>query len=80
MRAPFIEVYGEELEKYWHKWNDGVITVYNSNKGNICAHMLKDIKCPTLILYGEKDPMVDPVHATHLLTNIPNSRLVYMLE
>lgn len=77
MKGPFIEVYGEKfLETYWHKWNDGVLSVYNSKKGNICTDILKDIKCPTFILYGERDPMVDPVHTSHLLTNISDSRFV----
>ncbi|XP_028169097.1 valacyclovir hydrolase [Ostrinia furnacalis] len=76
MREPMIEVYGEELfAKYWAQWVDGMIALFRAKDGNICNEMLKDIKCPTFILYGEKDPMVDKVHASHLLTNITGSRL-----
>ncbi|KOB68040.1 Bphl-like protein, partial [Operophtera brumata] len=58
MREPFVEIYGKQfLAVYWSKWLDGMITVFNSDKGNICAQMLKDIKCPTFILYGERDPL-----------------------
>lgn len=76
MRKPMIEVYGEEyFAKLWAKWCDGMETVFNANNGNICSHLLKDIKCPTLILHGEKDPMVDNVHVSYLHTNIVNSRI-----
>lgn len=75
MRKPMIEVYGEEyFAKLWAKWCDGMETVFNANNGNICSHLLKDIKCPTLILHGEKDPMVDNVHVSYLHTHIVNSR------
>ncbi|KAL0881914.1 hypothetical protein ABMA27_001675 [Loxostege sticticalis] len=76
MRDPMIEVYGEELfAKYWSRWVDGMVALFKANDGNICNELLKDIKCPTFILYGEKDPMVDKVHASHLHTNITGSRL-----
>jgi valacyclovir hydrolase len=75
MRDPMIEVYGEELfARYWAQWVDGMAALYNDNNANICGEILKDIKCPTFILYGEKDPIVDKVHATHLHTNITGSR------
>ncbi|RVE51996.1 hypothetical protein evm_003274 [Chilo suppressalis] len=76
MREPMIEVYGEELfAKYWAKWVEGMVALYNEKQGNICGELLKDVKCPTYILYGEKDPMVDSSHASHLHTHITGSRL-----
>lgn len=73
MKKPMLELYSD-FATYWSTWMDGMETVYKANNGNICSHLLKDIKCPTFILYGEKDPIVDPVHASHFLTNISNSR------
>ncbi|XP_041968722.1 valacyclovir hydrolase [Aricia agestis] len=76
MREPMVELYGEEyFPKLWSNWIDGVIAVYNKNDGNICAEMLKNIKCPTFILHGEKDPMVDNVHVSHLHTHIEGARI-----
>ncbi|XP_035440548.2 valacyclovir hydrolase [Spodoptera frugiperda] len=76
MREPLIEIYGEELfAKYWAEWVDGMEALYKTKDGNICAEMLKNIKCPTFILYGQKDPLVDSVHASHLHTHIDGSRI-----
>lgn len=75
MRDPLIEVYGEErFAAYNASWVDIMEEIYNANKGNICNELLKDIKCPTFILYGQKDPLVDSVHASHLHTHISGSR------
>ncbi|KAG6445029.1 hypothetical protein O3G_MSEX003669 [Manduca sexta] len=76
MRQPMIDVYGEEFfAKYWAEWTDGMINIFNKHDGNLCSSLLKDIKCPTFILYGEKDPMVDQVHVSHLHTHIEGSRI-----
>ncbi|XP_026732030.1 valacyclovir hydrolase [Trichoplusia ni] len=76
MRDPLIEVYGEErFAAYNASWVDIMEEIYNANKGNICNELLKDIKCPTFILYGQKDPLVDSVHASHLHTHISGSRI-----
>ncbi|XP_013188182.2 valacyclovir hydrolase isoform X2 [Amyelois transitella] len=75
MREPMEQVYGDFFAQYWAEWVDGMVALFEAKDGNICSEVLKDIKCPTLILYGEKDPMVDNVHASHLHTHIQGSRL-----
>ncbi|XP_050349270.1 valacyclovir hydrolase-like [Nymphalis io] len=73
---PLIEVYGKEnFPRYWSSWVDAMERIYHANKGNICSDVLKNIKCPTFILYGEKDPLVDCVHVSHLHTHINGSRI-----
>ncbi|XP_045767984.1 valacyclovir hydrolase-like [Maniola jurtina] len=73
---PMIEIYGKErFAKYWASWVDAMDAIYQANNGNICSDRLKNIKCPTFILYGEKDPMVDRVHVSHLHTHIEGSRI-----
>ncbi|CAH2085260.1 unnamed protein product [Euphydryas editha] len=73
---PLIEVYGKErLANYWASWVDAMVTIYNTKQGNICSELLKNIQCPTYILYGEKDPLVDCVHVSHLHTHISGSRI-----
>ncbi|KAL4716293.1 hypothetical protein ACJJTC_014773 [Scirpophaga incertulas] len=76
MKEAMVSVYGEELfAKYWSQWVDCMVALYQTCDGDICSNMLKDIKCPTFILYGEKDPLVDKVHVSHLHTRITGSRI-----
>ncbi|XP_059058680.1 valacyclovir hydrolase-like [Achroia grisella] len=76
LKNPMLELYGEKFGSYWAKWTDNAIySVLKTREGNICSDRLKEIKCPTLILYGEKDPIVETMHASYLQTHIENSRL-----
>ena len=60
----------------WKEWVDA----YNglkSNKdggGDICTNLLANIICPTLIVHGDKDPIVSDEHPDFLEKNIINSR------
>lgn len=75
MREPLIEIYGEQLfARYWAEWVDGMEAIVKTKDGNICSDLLKHIKCPTYILYGQQDPLVDSVHVSHLHTHIDGSR------
>lgn len=70
-----VEIYGQErFARYWASWVDAMDAIYRAKDGDICSDRLKDIKCPTFILYGQKDPMVDGVHVSHLHTHIEGSR------
>uniref|UniRef100_UPI00398E96D1 valacyclovir hydrolase isoform X3 n=1 Tax=Pristiophorus japonicus TaxID=55135 RepID=UPI00398E96D1 len=53
------------------------IKLYN---GNICQDLVPLIKCPTLIIHGEKDPMVPRYHPDYLHKHIRGSRLHLMAE
>ncbi|XP_014219196.1 valacyclovir hydrolase-like [Copidosoma floridanum] len=76
MRAPMIEVYGEEyFRKTWSDWIDGMKLIYQKNNGDICKADLTKIKCPTLIIHGQKDVMVLPEHPDYLKSKIENSRV-----
>ncbi|XP_022608827.1 valacyclovir hydrolase isoform X2 [Seriola dumerili] len=48
--------------------------------GSICMELLPLITCPTLIIHGEKDPMVPSFHPQSLLKHIKGSRLHLMPE
>lgn len=70
-----IEIYGEDrFADYWTRWVEAMDDICRTKNGNICTEYLKNIKCPTYILYGEKDPLVDKVHVSHLHTQIDGSR------
>jgi len=81
MKKPMIELYGEDyFKRCWEDWVDCFKRVYCENKGNICRELLADITCPTLIIHGDKDPMVGDEHPQFLLTNIKNSKLINVTE
>ena len=75
MKAPMIEIYGEEgFQKIWSDWVDGFTKLYNERRGDVCMKELRQIKCPTLILHGELDPMVGHEHPVYLQSGIIGSR------
>nr|CAH7752905.1 unnamed protein product [Callosobruchus chinensis] len=75
MKAPLIEMYTEKgLQEMWYSWCDTLIEMAQ-NGGNICKDKLKDIRCPTFILHGDKDPMVAPEHPGYLFSNIRMAKL-----
>ena len=55
---------------------DAYKSIYEEKGGEICEKNLGDIKAPTLILHGDKDPMVDQVHPVCLNEKIKGSRYV----
>ena len=52
-----------------------MIDVHDNNNGDICNGILQSIACPTLILAGDKDPLVPQFHPVHLHDNIKGSVL-----
>lgn len=51
-------------------------SLWSCLSGNICRHLLPLIQCPTLIVHGEKDPLVPRFHADFLLEHVKGSRWV----
>lgn len=81
MRRPMEEVYGSELFiKTWEGWVDGIGQFAQRPEGSICMELLPQISCPSLIIHGEKDPMVPSFHPQYLLKHIKGSRLHLMPE
>ncbi|XP_056233675.1 valacyclovir hydrolase [Seriola aureovittata] len=81
MRQPMEEVYGAEVfAKTWDGWVDGIARFAKRPEGSICMELLPLITCPTLIIHGEKDPMVPSFHPQYLLKHIKGSRLHLMPE
>ena len=74
MRKSMESIYGDDLAPYWCSWIDSTIDVYKRD-GNLCIDRLPLITCPTLVLHGEKDPMVPSFHPRYLLDNINGSVL-----
>nr|XP_046247567.1 valacyclovir hydrolase isoform X2 [Scatophagus argus] len=81
MRQPMEEMYGAEVfAKTWEAWVDGIAQFAKRAEGSICMELLPLISCPTLIVHGEKDPMVPSIHPQCLLKHIKGSKLHLMPE
>lgn len=74
MKAPLIALYTEKgLQDMWNAWCNALIKI-SKNGGDICKGSLLKINCPTLILHGDKDPMVAPEHPDYLFSHIKKSK------
>ena len=75
MRESLYDIYGNDLPQLWSEWIDSMIHLYEEHNGDLCMELLHKIKAPTLILHGDKDPLVPPVHPKYLKDNITDSRV-----
>lgn len=74
----YTKAYGKELfEQLWHKHVDFCVTFSDSKEPiwDIRKEM-KTIRCPTLILHGDKDPLIDKNHPHTAEELIADSRLI----
>lgn len=77
MKAPLIKLYTENgLQDMWNAWCDALQDIYKKSNGNLCKEKLPLIKCPTLIVHGNKDPMIATEHPQYLLNNIKGAKYV----
>src|SRR5215475_13375880 len=74
MVEAFHSIYGDELQDLWARWCDAQKALYQAG-GELCRQRLQLIRCPTLILQGDKDPLVPTFHADVLHQGIVGSRL-----
>ncbi|XP_033225044.1 valacyclovir hydrolase-like [Belonocnema kinseyi] len=75
MKEPLLAIYGEDyFRKTWAAWIDSITEIYKKNNGDICKNDVARIKCPTLIVHGKKDVMVDFEHPFYLNKHIKNSQ------
>lgn len=77
MRDPLEKLYGVEyFRTKWEAWVDTFKLIHKEKNGDLCKKFLQQIKAETLILHGEKDPMLAKEHVPYLLKNIANSKLI----
>lgn len=74
MLATHREVYGDDLEAMWNSFCDAMQAIYNDG-GDFCMNEAKSLKCPTLILHGEKDPIVPGHHPEWFKENIAGAKM-----
>ena len=72
-RREMEAVYGSELGPLWSRWIDSMVALLEEG-GNLCQEEVGKIQCPTLILHGDKDPLVPQHHPAYLKENIAHSQ------
>lgn len=78
MRAPLVAIYGEKyFQDTWSSWIDAMRLIFENKNGDVCQKDLRKIKCPSLIVHGEKDAIVFREHPDYLKANITNSKYSY---
>ena len=74
-------LYGKDgLQEMNSGWIDGISQYYTERGGDICTNEVKKIECPTLVVHGQKDPLVPHFHPEYLHANIRGSKLHLMPE
>jgi len=73
MLETHLPIYGEELQSIWGGFCDAMKAIFD-NDGDICQKEAKALRCPTLVLHGEKDPLVPGFQAKWFVENIPNAQ------
>uniref|UniRef100_F7ECX5 AB hydrolase-1 domain-containing protein n=2 Tax=Callithrix jacchus TaxID=9483 RepID=F7ECX5_CALJA len=75
-KKPLEALYGYDyFARTCEKWVDGISQFKHLPDGNICRHLLPQVQCPTLIVHGEKDPLVPRFHADFIHEHVKGSRL-----
>ncbi|XP_037699625.1 valacyclovir hydrolase [Choloepus didactylus] len=81
IRKPLETLYGYDyFAQMCEKWVEGMLQFKHLPDGNICRNLLPLIQCPTLIVHGEKDPLVPRFHADFIHKHVKGSRLHLMPE
>ena len=68
------QTYGDSLDALWERYVVGLEGLYAAG-GDIFRSQLNGIKCPTLVLHGEKDPLVPRFHPRTICQGIRGSSL-----
>jgi valacyclovir hydrolase len=68
------QTYGVSLDALWERYVLGLENLYAAG-GDIYRGQLSRVKCPTLILHGDKDPLVPSFHPRIIAEGIARSSL-----
>ncbi|KAJ8376864.1 hypothetical protein SKAU_G00074440 [Synaphobranchus kaupii] len=81
MRKAMEDMYGAQgFSEVQTAWLDAITQFAQRPDADIYCELLPLISCPTLIVHGEKDPLVPACHPQYLLKHIRGSRLHLMPE
>lgn len=68
------QIYGDSLDVLWERYVAGLEELYAAG-GDIYRSQLGEVRCPTLVLHGEKDPLVPSFHPRIIRQGIRGSLL-----
>jgi len=72
MKESMYPIYGADvLQRMWGANIDAWAAMYEANNGDVCMAQAKQIRCPTLVLHGAKDPICLSDHPEWFAANIP---------
>lgn len=72
-------VYGDELDDLWDRYVAGQEALFQAG-GDLYAGLLAQVKSPTLVLHGARDPLVPGLHPRAIHRGIAGSRLHIFAE
>ncbi|HTC83974.1 MAG TPA: alpha/beta hydrolase, partial [Rhizomicrobium sp.] len=67
-------IYDEALDGLWERYVDGQEALFQAG-GNLYRERLSQVRCPTLVLHGARDPLVPALHPEAIHRGIAGSRL-----
>jgi len=67
-------IYGDDLGGLWDRYVDGQVALFQAG-GNLYRDRLIEVRCPTFVLHGARDPLVPAFHAQAIHDGIAGSRL-----
>ena len=72
-----ISVYGlPELSQIWQRFINSLRAFRNlKTDGDVCTNELNKVKCPTLIVHGDRDILCPQSHAEYMKNHIDGSQL-----
>ncbi len=63
------------LARMWGEWSAAFVRIHSERGGEIVSERLGNISCPFLVIHGDRDALVDPVHPELMSSRIPGARL-----
>jgi valacyclovir hydrolase len=73
--GPMRAIYGEQLQPLWESYIAGLERI-DAAGGNLYRDLLSNVRCSTLILHGDKDPLVALEHPLAIHHGIAGSNLI----
>jgi pimeloyl-ACP methyl ester carboxylesterase len=71
-----IKMYEQQVRN--KRWRSGMMHTIRGTMGHLVRDLVSEIKCPTLMIVGKEDRIVDPQDSIDAAARIPNSRLVVL--
>jgi valacyclovir hydrolase len=78
-RADLEAIYGPDLPSLWASYCDSILRHFWGG-ADVCRTALASVRCPTLVLHGGRDQLLDPVHPNIFASEIGGAELHVLPE